>query len=125
MHLVADDNRVFRNSLKRILGPATRGAATPDEAIDLIAQEPPRVVIMDVCFGQGGEDGIEAIPRIKLISPLTQVVVCSGYYSEADAARAKKYGAFAYVEKIGVASLLAVVAAATAYASDLVAALVA
>lgn len=124
-HVIADDNSVFRNSLKRILGPDTQTAATPDEAVGLVAESPPSVVVMDVWFNERFEDGIEAIPRIRLLSPATQVVVCTGYYSEADAARAKQYGAYAYMEKVHVSELVAVIAAAAVYASAVLAALAA
>lgn len=120
-HVVADDNAVFRSSLKRILGPETATASTPDEAVELVAEQPPSVVIMDVCFKTVFEDGIEAIPRIHLLSPATQVVVCSGYFSEADAARARQYGAYAYIEKGHLGELLATVAAAAAYAAAILA----
>lgn len=124
-HVIADDNLVFRNSLKRILGPDTHTATTPDEAIQLVAESPPRVVVMDVWFDGQLEDGIEAIPSIRLLSPATQVVVCTGYYSEADAARAKRYGAYAYMEKTYVSELVATIAAAAVYASAILAALAA
>lgn len=118
MFLVADDNRIFARSLRRILGEECRTASTPDEAIELVAQRQPRVVVMDVRFS-GCVDGIESIPLIRLLSPLTQVVVCTGYYSEADAARALRYGAYTYIEKIYTEELLAVIIAAGVYASEL------
>lgn len=117
--VIADDNSVFRSSLGRILGKDTRAAATPDEAVSLVAEQAPSVVVMDVYFKSVFEDGIEAIPRIKLLSPATQIVVCSGYYSEADAARAKQYGAYAYMEKLHLNELLATIAAASAFAATL------
>lgn len=124
-HVIADDNSVFRSSLRRILGPGAKTAATPDEAVELVAEQPPAVVVMDVCFKTVFEDGIEAIPRIKLLSPATQIVVCTGFYSEADAARARRYGAYAYIEKMHITELVATIAAASAYAVALLAQLAA
>ena len=99
---ICDDKDVYRRTLTLCLdgqhGIEVVGeAATGREAIDLVAELRPDVLLLDVSMPI--MDGIEALPHVLEASPDTQVVMLSGYADHATKQRAIAAGAFSYVEK--------------------------
>ncbi len=45
------------------------------------------------------QSGVEAVSRIKRVSPATRILLCTGYASEDCASRARQSGAHGFVEK--------------------------
>jgi PAS domain S-box-containing protein len=74
-------------------------AADGEEAVRLVEQVRPDVVLLDVSMPV--LDGLEAAQRIRLSSPVTRIIVFSGYPAELMADRARAAGADEYVEKTG------------------------
>ena len=101
--LIADDHAVVRNGIKAYLeaqdGLSVVGeAASGEEAINVVQDVVPDVVLMDLVMG-GVLDGVEATRRIKRISPRTQVVVLTSYHEDEYIFPALKAGAISYVIK--------------------------
>jgi PAS domain S-box-containing protein len=84
------------------------------EAIELAERLQPDVLLLDVSMP--GMDGLEALPRVRAVSPSTQVVMYSGFAEEGLSDRCRALGATAFVEKSNslgtlAADLLAVLGA--------------
>jgi PAS domain S-box-containing protein len=67
------------------------------EAVALAAKFLPDVVLLDVSMPH--MDGLEALPRIRTVSPETKVVMFSGFDERGLAARAFELGAVGFLEK--------------------------
>ena len=102
--LIADDQRILRAGLARLLqdqpdievvGEAVDGQA----AVDLTRDIQPDVVIMDITMPK--MNGIEATRRIAAESPKVRVIGLSFHEEEDVAAAMKKAGAAAYLTKGG------------------------
>lgn len=100
--LIADDHPIVQQGMKYLLdvqediqvaGVANDGA----EAIDLVTEARPDVVLMDL--NMPGVDGIEATRRIRAISPGTQVVILTSHHQDAMVFPAIKAGALSYLLK--------------------------
>src|SRR6266850_3254732 len=66
-------------------------------ALQLIAAERPRLVILDIWMPE--MDGIELLRHIRDSEPATQVIVISGHGNIETAVTATKLGAFDFIEK--------------------------
>ena len=74
------------------------------EAVALCAEHRPDLVLLDVSMPE--MDGLEALVRIREVSPSTQVVMYTGFDEAGLADRARELGAAAYLEKsVSMASL--------------------
>ena len=107
--LIADDHRLFAESLKLMLEveqeiDVVGYAADGDEAIALSAVLRPDVVVMDLDMPV--MDGIEATVGVRGASPGTSVVIVTGSTDPRDAERAQAAGASAYVPKEASVELL-------------------
>ncbi|HET7263180.1 MAG TPA: response regulator transcription factor [bacterium] len=100
--VLADDHHVVRQGLRAvleaepdfsILGEAGDGL----EAVDLVAQSRPRVLIADLMMP--GITGLEVTRRVRKEYPDTQVVILSMHASEPYVLEALRNGAAAYVLK--------------------------
>jgi two-component system response regulator DesR len=100
--LIADDHRLFAESLARsleldprieVVGLASNGA----EAVRLVEELAPNVVLMDLRMPL--LDGVEATRRIHAAAPETTVFVLTGSESPAEIARARAAGAAGYLTK--------------------------
>jgi NarL family two-component system response regulator LiaR len=100
--LIADDHPIVQQGMKYLLdvqedievaGIANDGA----EAIDLVADLRPDVVLMDL--NMPDVDGIEATRRIREINPGTQVVILTSHHQDAMVFPAIKAGALSYLLK--------------------------
>jgi two-component system, NtrC family, response regulator AtoC len=98
--LVADDDAAIRSLLRQVLqedGYLVHEAATGVEVVDMVKQESPDLVIMDVRMPE--LDGIEALSRVKATNPKTAVLIMTAFGSSNAAIRAMELGAFDYVTK--------------------------
>lgn len=100
--LLADDHFVVRSGLRAMLESdpdiAIVGeAATGSEAIELVGQTLPDLVLMDLRMPDG--DGVEATKRLRELHPDTEVLVLTTYDTDADILRAIEAGATGYLLK--------------------------
>ena len=98
--LVVDDEPNMRTALFEALtrqGHAVDLAENGEEAIEKFNDRPFDLVITDVRMPR--LDGMELLRRIKIASPLTPVVVVSGYGTVESAVEAMREGAFDYIMK--------------------------
>ena len=100
--LIVDDHEVVRNGIRSYLETLSDfqvvgEAASGEEAIQLVSELIPDVVLMDLIMP--GMDGIETTRRVKQISPRTQVVVLTSYHEDAHIFPALKAGAISYILK--------------------------
>lgn len=101
--LLADDHMVVRSGLKALLGTqpgieVVAEAASGEEALALVEQHGPAVVMMDLAMG-AGMDGIEAIKRLRQRNSRQAILVFTTYDSDADIVRAVDAGAMGYLLK--------------------------
>jgi NarL family two-component system response regulator LiaR len=101
--IIVDDHEVVRKGIRAYLDTlpefsVVAEAASGEEAVDLVAEHIPDVVLMDLIM-PGGMDGVETTRRIKKISPRTQVVVLTSYHEDAHIFPALKAGATSYILK--------------------------
>jgi NarL family two-component system response regulator LiaR len=80
-------------------------AASGEEAVALVADLLPDVVLMDLLMP--GLGGVEATRRIRRASPRTQVVVLTSYHEDGDIFPAIRAGALSYLLKDVDAAALA------------------
>ncbi|MST35294.1 response regulator, partial [Acidimicrobiaceae bacterium USS-CC1] len=100
--LVADDQRVVREGLATLLGtlPGVEIvglAADGHEAVALVAERRPDVVLMDLRMP--GMDGVEATEVIRRDHPDTRVVVLTTFADDASVLTALGAGAVGYLTK--------------------------
>lgn len=98
--LVVDDEEGIRKSVSGILkdeGFATREAADGESALEILAQEPVALVLLDIWMP--GMDGIETLKRIKALFPSLPVIMISGHATIATAMSATRIGATDFIEK--------------------------
>ena len=99
--VVVDDHPVFRRGLVGLLtasGHEVVGQARGGlEALEVVAQARPQVVLMDLSMPEG--DGFEATARITAEHPDIAVVVVTLFSDEASVARALHAGAAGYLGK--------------------------
>ncbi len=100
--LIADDHRLFAESLRALLCEDERVevvgiAQTGDEAVRLAARLLPDIVLMD--FSMPGLDGMEATRRIHDLDLPCRVLLLTGDQDEDVAAHAVEAGAVGFVRK--------------------------
>ncbi|MGW0869436.1 response regulator [Streptomyces sp. NPDC002740] len=105
--LVADDHAVVRAGLRALLEgepdlEVAAEAGSGEDAVRLAARLAPDLVLMDLRFGSGGIDGIEAVRRLAAEAPGIPVVMLTSYSGRADVVRALEAGARGYVLKAGL-----------------------
>ena len=74
-------------------------ASSGEEALDLVIQQQPAVVLLDIKMG--GIDGIETLRRLRESNRQTKVIMVTGKKPEDDSAleRCRQLGVFAYIHK--------------------------
>lgn len=100
--LIVDDHEVVRKGIRAYLETLPEfqvvgEAASGEEAIRLVQELIPDVVLMDLIMP--GMDGIDTTREVKKISPRTQVVVLTSYHEDEHIFPALKAGAISYVLK--------------------------
>ena len=99
--LVVDDELAARASIAfflRDIGYESLEAQSAEEALRLVAEHTPPVVISDIRL-EGGMSGIELLARIKELRPSIQVILVTAYGTIADAVSAMSHGAESYLTK--------------------------
>lgn len=98
--LVVDDEQSIRESLDGILqdeGFRTLVAETGEEALALLADESPDLVLLDIWLP--GMDGLETLRHIRKNHQEQLVVMMSGHGTIETAVKATKLGAYDFIEK--------------------------
>jgi len=100
--MIVDDHPMMRDGLTmRISSQADMEvcgeAATEDEAVELVKQISPDLVIVDISLQSG--NGIELIKRIKALNPTVKMLVVSAFQESLYAERALRAGALGYLNK--------------------------
>ncbi|MEV6022210.1 response regulator transcription factor [Streptomyces sp. NPDC052036] len=100
--VVADDQTVVREGIVMLLGllpgiEVVGAAADGDEAVKLVAELAPDVVLMDLRMPRC--DGVEATRRIRAEHPGTQVVVLTTFADDDSLFPALRAGARGYLTK--------------------------
>ncbi len=98
--LMVDDEERFRETTSKLLkkkGFLTTLAASGEEAVKIIKEQPQDVVILDIKMG--GMDGHEALTQIKKINPDVQVIMLTGHGTPDSAIKALIRDAFDYLNK--------------------------
>lgn len=99
--LLVDDHDLFRTGLRTLLeeqGVNVVGEASAgEEAVEIVKQEAPDVVLMDL--EMPGKGGVEATREIAAVAPLTRVVVLTISDQDSDVMDAVVAGACGYLLK--------------------------
>ncbi len=98
--LVIDDDRVLLDLFDKVLKKLGFRVALTDngnDAIDLVRQTTPDVVLLDIKMP--GMDGISVLKGIKAQDPDIEVIIMTGFASLDSAVEALKYGASDYIKK--------------------------
>jgi DNA-binding NarL/FixJ family response regulator len=104
--VLVDDHVVVRAGLRALLegepGFDVMGeTGDGEEAIRLVLDVEPDLVLMDLRLEQGAIDGIEATRRLTAVAPTVKVVVLTSHGTRTDVALALAAGARGYVLKAG------------------------
>jgi DNA-binding NarL/FixJ family response regulator len=100
--LIADDHRLFAESLMTVLGEDDRVevigiAANGQEAVELALELQPDVILMDLRMPV--LDGFEATRRLRDAGSNAQILILTGTDEEIGSEEAVKAGASAYLRK--------------------------
>lgn len=101
--LIVDDHQMVRQGVRAFLETqpdlqVVAEAQSGDEAVQMIIEHVPDVVLMDLVL-PGGMDGVEATRQVKNASPHTQVVVLTSYHEDEHIFPAIRAGALSYILK--------------------------
>ncbi|GAB3860091.1 sigma-54 dependent transcriptional regulator [Hymenobacter terrigena] len=104
MFLIVDDDLAIRTSLRLLLkqaGYPAQAVATPAEALAVVREAPPRLVLMDMNFSldTSGHDGLALLAQVKALAPQVPVILITGWGSIALAVEGMKAGAAEFVTK--------------------------
>lgn len=107
--LLVDDEEDFVATLAERLslrGVQARVALDGEQALRLVADDPPQVAVVDVMMP--GMRGLEVLKRIRLNTPGVQVILLTGQGSTRDGIEGMREGAFDYMMKpIDIDALMA------------------
>lgn len=100
--LLVDDNPRYRSQLRRMVSRAGPQAVIHEagdtaEALRLVKQVQPRLVLVDVILGD--EDGIRCARRIKALQPEARIVLISAYPDREFRRLGMEAGAAAFLDK--------------------------
>jgi DNA-binding NtrC family response regulator len=98
--LVVDDEKLIRWTLERRLtsaGYAVLTAGTAEEALRVVAESPPDLVLLDVNLPD--REGVDIIPELAELAPDAQVIVITAFDSPETALQAFRDGVEDYVTK--------------------------
>ena len=104
MILVVDDDRSVTASLSLLLkqaGYASRAAASPEDALEVLRREPCELVVQDMNFSRrtSGEEGLNLLRQIRSQYPSVPVVLITAWGSISLAVEGMKAGAADFVTK--------------------------
>jgi len=98
--LLVDDEEAILDTLRKRLTRRGYGVLTANSgalALDILAENPVDVVVLDVKMP--GMDGIEVLALIKKRHPLVEVIMLTGHANVEAAMRGMELGAFDYLMK--------------------------
>ena len=99
--LTIDDETEIRELLQEFLGSAgyrVSGASTPDEALRIVRNDPPQLIITDLQLEE--VDGFDVIELIKAVAPKTPIILLTGVLFDPEVIRGPVGEKIvAYVEK--------------------------
>ncbi len=98
--LIIDDEEEFLETLAdrfRLRGIQTKTAGDGESALNLIEEDPPEIVVLDVMMP--GMGGLEVLKRIKQQHPQITVVLLTGRGSTKDGIQGMQLGAADYLMK--------------------------
>lgn len=104
MILIIDDDPAIRSSLMFLLkrsGMDVMAASDPSEAIGIIRDVTPQLILMDMNFGiaTDGADGLRLLERIKSVIPHVPVILMTAWGSIELAVKGMQAGAFDFITK--------------------------
>lgn len=104
MILVIDDDSAVRSSLSFLLkraGFEVETASGPDEALSVVRQAEPQLILMDMNFTltTTGEEGIHLLRRVKILCPDVPVILMTAWGSISLAVQGMQAGAFDFITK--------------------------
>lgn len=104
MILIVDDDASVRATLSLVLrrkGYGLRCASCPDEAVDLLRQCHPRLILMDMNYGSrtDGADGLNLLRGVKILAPEVPVILISAWGSIDLAVQGMRLGAADFITK--------------------------
>jgi DNA-binding NarL/FixJ family response regulator len=106
--LIVDDHEVIRHGVRAMLETAdlliVGSTDTIANALKLARRHKPDIVLLDVRVG--GEDGIDAIRRLRSAAPKVRVLLFSAFDNPTYVARAVAAGAHDYVLKTASGAML-------------------
>jgi DNA-binding NarL/FixJ family response regulator len=107
--VIADDHELIREGIKKLVRPCADlkvvgEAAELRQAIDLVAQVRPDVVVLDLSMPDA--DGLDGLAALRRHFPGLRVIVLSMHAEERYALDALRAGALGYVSKTAAASEL-------------------
>lgn len=99
--VIIDDHALFRNGLQQLLTSRNINVVgmtgNPTEAIDLISQTQPDVVLLDLRMKE--LSGLEVLVKVKEVMPAQCVVILTTSVEEQDLMEALRLGAMGYLLK--------------------------
>lgn len=98
--LLVDDEEEFISTLAERLslrGLKARVALDGEEALRLVEENPPHVMILDVLMP--GMKGLDVLKLVKAKRPGVQVILLTGHGSTKDGMEGMRHGAFDYMMK--------------------------
>src|SRR5215813_402873 len=98
--LVVDDEAQIRNTLRGVLADEGFDGVEAENgrvALDVLAQQEPRLAIVDIWMPE--VDGIELVERMRAQAPGVPIIVISGHGTIETAVRVIRLGAFDFLEK--------------------------
>jgi len=107
--LIADDHKIVRDGLKRILAgttdiQTTTEAASGEEALAAVKAQDFDLVMLDMSMP--GLSGLDLIRRLRIETPKLRILVLSMHGEQQYAARVLKAGAAGYLNKDSAAEVL-------------------
>lgn len=104
MILIIDDDSAIRASLGFMLkraGYEVQAVAGPKEAMAIVRNEEPRLILMDMNFSlaTSGEEGLTLLKQVKLFRPKVPVILMTAWGSINLAVEGMKAGAFDFITK--------------------------
>ena len=104
MILIVDDDVAIRSSLSFLLkrsGYETEAVATPEDALSVVRNTTPRLILMDMNFSMTttGEEGLQLLRKIRIFCPSTPVILITAWGSIPLAVQGMQAGAFDFITK--------------------------
>lgn len=102
--LIIDDDPTVRKSVALLLkraGYEATEAATPDQALALVRDQPFSLILMDMNYTRttSGEEGLELLAKVRVFRPDTPVILITAWGSIDLAVRGMRGGAYDFITK--------------------------